>query len=88
MTEVLAMHPGTNEERHIGPLLVIDEICDLLRVNRAGAYRLVREGRLDGVVVHLGRQVRFDRDALVRWIASGGCELQGDWREELPRPAA
>jgi len=35
-----------------------------------------------GVAIRLGRQVRFDMDALERWLKSGGAALPGGWRRE------
>ena len=51
-------------------MLTAREVAGLLRVPTARAYELAREGVLP--CVRLGRQVRFDADALRRWIARGG----------------
>ena len=54
-------------------LLTVTEAADLLRVRKARAYDLAREGVLP--CVRLGRQVRFDACALEEWIARGGNPL-------------
>jgi len=52
-------------------------------VDAGRAYELARVGILpDGVVVRLGRQIRFDEDALVDWIRGGGQALPGGWKRE------
>lgn len=43
-------------------------------------YTLLREGILPGV--HLGRQVRVDKQALDEFIRNGGKALPGGWRRE------
>ena len=73
-------------------LLVVEEVAELLRTSDARIYRLAREGRIAGIV-RLGRQLRFERAALLEWIANGGYKLPGGWRSEpagvdLPRPVA
>lgn len=58
-------------------------IAEILGVSQARVYELARIGVLpDGVVVRLGRQIRFDDDALVEWIRAGGTALPGGWRRE------
>lgn len=48
------------------PLLVIDEVKALLRVNTRTLYRLIKTGRLPAVKV--GRQWRFRAADLDAWI--------------------
>lgn len=51
-------------------------------------YRLVREGVIPpGPVVRIGRQVRFNRGALERWLDAGGTALPGGWRREPLPPS-
>ena len=63
-------------------LLTVEEVSNLLRVPRARAYELCREGLIP--VVHLGRQVRIDEAQLRRWIELGGQALPGGWRRDSP----
>jgi hypothetical protein len=47
------------------------------------AYELARDGVLPaGVVIRIGRQVRFNLAALDRWLADGGAALPGGWRRQ------
>ncbi len=48
-------------------------VATILGVSVYRVYELVRLGLLPSV--RLGRQIRFDEDALQRWIASGGASL-------------
>lgn len=58
-------------------------IAEILDVSQARAYELARLRVLpDGVVVRLGRQLRFDEEALAEWIRSGGASLPGGWRRD------
>lgn len=49
-----------------------DKIAQILDVDKHRVYELAREVFPVGVVVRLGRQVRFDEAALRHWIANGG----------------
>jgi excisionase family DNA binding protein len=61
-------------------LLLAAEVAELLKVTEVRVYALARENRIP--VVHIGRQVRFSRDAIEDWIACGGqgLSLDGDGR--------
>ncbi len=49
-------------------------VCRILNIPKPRVYQLARSNLLPpGVVVRIGRQVRFDLDALMQWIARGGC---------------
>ncbi len=64
-------------------LLTVHEVAELLRVTPARAYAMAREGIFPlGVVVRLGRQVRFNEAALREWVAAGGQALPGGWRRD------
>jgi excisionase family DNA binding protein len=52
-------------------LLRIEEVADILDVNRYRAYELARTGVLP--VVRLGRQIRVDPARLAAWIEAGGA---------------
>ncbi len=48
-------------------------IAKVLNLKKTRVYELVRRGFFPpGVVVRLGRQIRWDEDALRQWIARGG----------------
>jgi excisionase family DNA binding protein len=53
------------------PLITIDEAAVILRVKKARAYELARQGVLP--VVRLGRQVRVDPRRLHAFLHAGGA---------------
>ena len=55
-------------------------IGDASKAAKRRVHALAREGVLDGVAVRIGRRLRFDPDALERWIEKGGRALPGGWR--------
>ena len=59
-------------------LLTVTEASGLLGLRKSRIYALVREGILPAV--HIGRQVRIDRNALHEWIQMGGRSPPGGWR--------
>jgi excisionase family DNA binding protein len=54
-------------------LLLAQEAATLLRVTPNRLYDLAKRGIVP--CVHIGRQVRFDEELLLDWIALGGCPL-------------
>ncbi len=57
-------------------ILMVDEVAELLRVDRQRIYELVRTNQLP--VIRLGqRQYRFDSDAIRRWLNAGGSREAG-----------
>lgn len=61
----------------------VEYAAQRLNVSIQRAYELVREGVFpDGVVVHLGRQIRINPGRLEQFIAEGGQALPGGWRRE------
>ena len=51
-------------------VMTLNEVADYLRIPRSTVYKLVREGRIPGQKV--GRQWRFRRDTIDRWLDEGG----------------
>lgn len=51
-------------------VLTVDEVADLLRVDRKTVYEAIRRRELPGVV-RVGRAIRVSRVALEAWLASG-----------------
>lgn len=49
-------------------LLTPDEVCVLLRVKKSWLYDVVEAGAIE--VVRLGKQLRFRRSALERYLAA------------------
>ena len=52
------------------PVLTVDEVAGLLRVDRKTAYAVIAEGALPGVR-RFGRCIRVSRDALLDWLGRG-----------------
>lgn len=51
-------------------ILTVDELAQLLRLNRKTVYEMVRRGEVPGVRT-FGRVIRAHRDTVVRWLADG-----------------
>ena len=52
------------------PVLTVDEVAVILRVDRKTAYAVIAEGALPGVR-RFGRCIRVSRDALLDWLGRG-----------------
>ena len=64
-------------------LLTAKEASAVLRVSPARLYELCRQQLVP--CVRLGRQVRIEEGALLRWIEEGGQALSDGWRGSAPR---
>lgn len=57
-------------------LIDVDELSDYLSLPKATIYTWVSLRRIPGVV-HLGRALRFEVEAIDRWVTGlRGCEIQ------------
>lgn len=64
---------GLGEDRGGGALpqvSTVEEVADLMRVDRKTAYAAITEGRVPGVR-RIGRCIRVSRDVLLRWLEQG-----------------
>lgn len=61
-------------------LLKLQEVARILGLGEQQVYRYAREGILP--VIHIGRQLRVDPEALDTWIANGGQAYPGGWKKE------
>lgn len=52
------------------PVLTVEELADLMRVDRKTAYAAIAGGTVPGVR-RIGRCIRISRDELLRWLAEG-----------------
>ena len=52
------------------PVLTVEEVADLMRIDRKTAYAAIAGGDIPGVR-RLGRCIRVSRDVLLRWLAEG-----------------
>lgn len=56
--------------KQVPTVMTLNEVAEYLRIPRSTAYKLVQEGRIPGQKV--GRQWRFRRDTIDRWLDEGG----------------
>lgn len=61
-------------------LLKAAQVAKRLNTSTARVQDLARQGILPSVA--LGRQRRFDPDAIDRFVSNGGRSLAGGWRRE------
>lgn len=59
-----------NAVEDLPPMLTVDEVARLLRVDRKTVYEAVQRGELPGAL-RVGRVIRFNRDQLVGWTRQG-----------------
>jgi excisionase family DNA binding protein len=52
-------------------LLRVEEVAALLRINRKSAYAAIEDGTIPGVV-RIGRVIRVNRDAVIKWTCGQG----------------
>ena len=57
-------------ELRLPEVLTVEEVADLLRVDRKTAYAAIAEGCVPGVR-RVGRCIRVSRDALLTWLNEG-----------------
>jgi excisionase family DNA binding protein len=57
-------------------LMTADAVADMLAVSRARVYELARTRFPKDVTVRLGRRMRFNGEALKKWIENGGASLE------------
>ncbi len=62
---------GEPEPAELPPLLRVEEVAVLLRINRKSAYAAVEAGILPGAV-RIGRTIRVSRDAVLEWTRGQG----------------
>jgi excisionase family DNA binding protein len=51
-------------------VLTVEDVDDLMRVDRKTAYAAIADGRVPGVR-RIGRCIRVSRDVLLRWLEQG-----------------
>lgn len=51
------------------PLMTVEELASLLRLNRETTYKAVSERRIPGVR-RIGRTIRIHRQSILAWLAS------------------
>ena len=61
------MAPAASTE---SPIMTVDELAALLRVNRKTAYDAIARGEIPGVR-RVGRTFRVSREAVLGWLREG-----------------
>ena len=62
------LQPAVSEE--LAAVLTIDEVAELLRVDRKTVYSMAKRGRQPGCR-RVGRCIRVSRDAVLSWLRAG-----------------
>lgn len=57
------------------PVLTVEEVAELMRVDRKTAYAAIADGGVPGVR-RLGRCIRVSRDVFVRWLEEGDTKAR------------
>ncbi len=52
------------------PVMTVDELAALLRVNRKSVYEAIQRGEIPGIR-RIGRTVRASREAVLAWLREG-----------------
>jgi excisionase family DNA binding protein len=63
------------------PVLTVEEVADLMRIDRKTAYAAIADGGVPGVR-RLGRCIRVSRDVLLNWLAEGEASSQQKGRRQ------
>lgn len=61
---------GDRSSNALPEVLTVEEVADLMRVDRKTAYAAIAEGSVPGVR-RIGRCIRVSRDVLLRWLEQG-----------------
>lgn len=64
-------------------VLTVADAAKILRTSRSTLYRLVAEGKVGGWFL-LGGEIRFSREALLRWVS---CQASGSQQARRRRGA-
>lgn len=72
------------------------DVAKVVRKSEKSVFQCVHDGLFDGtgIVIHIGRLVRFHPERFLTWLEAGGAQWPGGWRKTKPedpeaaRPAA
>lgn len=65
-----AARGSVDQDEELGAFLTVDEVAEMLRINKSTVYRMAKEGRIPATRV--GRQWRFRLKALDGFFDAGG----------------
>lgn len=71
--EVDSFVTGEGTNNVLPPVLTVEEVADLMRIDRKTAYAAIASGGVPGAR-RIGRCIRVSRDVLLRWLAEGGIK--------------
>jgi excisionase family DNA binding protein len=57
-------------DKSLPAVLTVEEVADLMRIDRKTAYAAIAEGELSGVR-RVGRCIRISRDVFLQWLSAG-----------------
>ena len=81
--------PNTRSLGVLGEFMTVEDVADMLRINKSTVYRMAKTGRIPATRV--GRQWRFRLSALEDFLDAGGdvafaaVELEEDERKVVNR---
>lgn len=58
------------DQAALPPVVTVDELAALLRVNRKTIYESISRNEIPGIQ-RIGRQFRASRDVVLAWLANG-----------------
>lgn len=61
-------------------MLTVEEVADLMRIDRKTAYTAIACGEVPGVR-RIGRCIRVSRDVLLRWLEQGEAKFAARGRQ-------
>lgn len=67
----LVPEAAADAQHDLPPVLTVEELASLLRVNRNTAYQALARGEIPGAR-RIGRTVRVFRDAVLEWLRGQG----------------
>lgn len=77
---------GTSSRDGLGAFMTVEDVAEMLRINKSTVYRMAKAGRIPATRV--GRQWRFRLSALEEFLDAGGDQaFQEDHEEEGLRKA-
>ncbi len=67
----------------VSALLTAKDVAQVLRKTEKSVLQAVADGLFPaGVVIRVGRLVRFHPENLTAWLENGGAQWPGGWRKE------
>jgi len=66
------LQAGELSLENLPAVLTVEEVANILRVNRKTVYEAVARKEIQGYL-RIGRVIRFSREAFLEWLRSQGC---------------